>query len=55
MKQTKIDATKHPFEPAPKIIWQGMENEIQPPQYEALPSLITYPQISTILDKVFHH
>ena len=39
VKQAKIDAAKHPFEPASKIIRQVMENEIQPPQYEALPPL----------------
>ena len=34
-----MDAAKHPFAPASKIMRQVMENEIQPPQYEALPPL----------------
>ena len=39
VKQAKMDIAKHPFEPASKMIRQVMENEIQPPQYEALPPL----------------
>ena len=34
-----MDAAKHPFKPAFNIILQAMENEIQPPQFEALTSL----------------